>query len=527
MTYLIGGRSLQGVEIDQEEKHQDASDDYLSKSQGSSFSYLSSSSYSCSYLSSQSDKNDHTLMLRRQQLTSQVFIEQLTKVNFPQRVKTLDASRNYITELPLQLFYFKNITHLIMSCNSLTHIPPVIYKHLKHLQHLILSENEIESISKEMPLYLQELTTLILDGNRVQLLPNTINQWKKLRELRLGSEYGGNRIRCLPSLSEMHALVDLDISFNQIDTLLPGTFIGLTRLRNLNLSNNQLVHMPDSHLFQDCEALVTLDLSNNQLVKIPNHIVSDLDDLIRSHHLQLLDLSDNQLSVLSEELLDQSRQVHVILKGNPLTLYPYHQQDRNSESSRAFNQQVHTMLQAVNPVSTYIDIFQTFDLTTALQQDEQEESQNEEISDDSAPVLLYSLREIALRMLLSSNDYHTGSLLVPEHIQYDIHNKQKLCFYCQQPFFNEWINSVRLKTYHGYPSVMQQIKFCSYQCWHHYRDRLAQQALATQSQIQTQTLEYMEQHEHILEPGSFDWIMAAVMAASLQQEHADIIANQI
>jgi hypothetical protein len=99
---------------------------------------------------------------------------------------------------------------------------------------------------------------------------------------------------------------------------------------------------------------------------------------------------------------------------------------------------------------------------------------------------------------------------------------------------NEYeISAVTAKKLSRTPSVVQKIRFCCTKCWQDYRENLKQQALAAQSQInfpeqqQQDTIQYIQDHRDALEPGSIDWIVAAVSAASLQEVQADIFANAI
>lgn len=469
ITYLIGGQCLKGVE-------------YVPSDTIEEFS-SASSSLSDVYTCVEPSNMDTSKSLRRLGLSSQDLSAHLLQTD-PENLSELDASRNEITELPSQLGLFKGLTRLVLSGNSITTIPPEIYQHLAQLETMILSENQIQIIPDDMPSYLPRLASFCVDANLISYLPDTIRDWKHLREFRLGSFYGGNQIRALPeSISEMTSLVDLDVSFNQLETLLPDTFRHLPNVNCINLSHNQLTDLPDTFLFGACHKLTTIDLSDNLITNFPQMVATDL---LRLKKLELLNLSHNQLSILPTELLDQPR-IQVIIKGNPMTDQSMRQE--------------------------------------AIQSVIQGPSNSEDVTD--APFLLHSLREISLRSiaLLSSSEV---MLRIPEHLSSDL-NKTQRCPSCDQPYIREWISSAQLKSYRGHPSVVRKVRFCGTKCWQDYREILKEEAIRIQGldprQQQQDALEFVNQHT--MERGSIDWIMAAVSAASAQEEQVDILANAL
>jgi Leucine-rich repeat (LRR) protein len=525
LTYLFGGRTLEGVkEInDHEEVHNNIAYSF-------SFSSDSSIASSSALFSYATDKNNSALMLRRLGLSSEEFAHRLflEAQNDQGYFIELDASRNQVTDIPDSILYrtYLLLTHLNLSCNNLSTISSAILR-LSHLQHLNLSENHIEFIPVDMPSCLSQLLVLTLDSNQLQTLPDAIGQWHHLREFRLGSEYGGNRIGQLPNLSDMRHLTELDVSFNQINAIAPHTFDGLHRLRYLNLAHNQLRHMPT---LGSCEQLATLDLSDNQLTEIP------LGDVWRLTTLQLLNLSNNLIETLPMELLDQEMQTQVVIKGNPLASYEYNYQqqqeegDTNDDNNRVEESSSNSTSRIQQVVATS-DFSSSNELVAAVEEDNSALLSLEEIpNNNGTPILLHSLREIALRALISNNNDDTEKL-IPEHIAEDVRNQSQRCVQCLDPFIHEWVTSLQRKSYRGYASVVRQVRFCSTRCWLEYRENLEQQALALQSQVthpaqqQEEAMHYIAQYSQAMDPASVDWIMAAVMASSAQEEHADIMAN--
>lgn len=460
LTYLIGGQCLKGVE-------------YVPNDPISSISSSLSDDLCTEVEPSLTGTSKN---LKRLGLSSSEFSSQLLQANDQTTVLDLDASRNEITVLPSPLQLFTSLTRLVLSDNTISIIPPEIYQYLVQLEILILSGNQIETIPEDMPSYLPRLLSLYLDGNLIRYLPDTIGDWKQLREFRLGSFYGGNQIRELPeTLADMFSLVDLDVSFNQLENIFPDTFRNLPNINCINLSHNQLTTLPDIPLFGACHRLATIDLSDNLIRSLPPTVSTDM---LRLKRLELLNLSHNQLKILPAELLDQS-QFQVIIKGNPMI-----------------------------DQTTRDDMMHEPDVA-------------------NAPFLLHSLREISLRSiaLLSSTEV---MLRIPEHISSDL-NKQQTCPSCAQPYIREWISTAQLKSYRGHPSVVRKVRFCGTKCWQDYREILQEEAIRIQEldprQQQQDALDFINQHT--MEPGSIDWIMAAVSAASVQEERIDILANSL
>lgn len=527
-SYLKDGKTLEGVTA--------ASIDIINNE--SRFSYSSESSLStCSSMND--GQEQHQLIFRRLGISSQDFARHILKARNDHHIwYTLDASRNQITSIPSTLQRFTNLTQLNLSCNNISVIPEAILG-LDQLQQLYLSENQIDSIPEAMPICLTELMVLNLDSNRIKVLPESIGQWKRLREFRLGSEYGGNLIESLPaSVSDMQALVELDLSFNDLQTV--GTLQGLQKLKYLNLSHNRIKYLP---MFADCSQLTTLDLSDNLLQAIPYATANNVLRLMLNCQLQLLNLSNNRLDIIPTELLDQT-QTQVIIQGNPLTSHQQEiveeveeEQDGNAveepqgiiirENNTQLNQSVRNLMHTAIPMMDYHRHVE--EILSMEEEDTVTHNIHTEEDEDQTSYLLHSLREIALRAIVLEGDQLLLSE-VPEHLAEDIRENLQLCPQCHSPFLHEWVSTAQLRTYQAHRSVARQIRFCGTVCWLAYREMSQQEALAAQSEVylrqqQEDALAYIAQHRNVLEPDSFEWVMAASLAATAQEEHADLLAN--
>lgn len=517
MSYLIGGGSLEGVTFD-DDKHQIIHND-------SNLSYFSSSLSSST--TSSLDLNSSTITLRRLGLDSDQFSHSLLELHGERSWQELDASRNQMTTIPPIIERFTALTYLNLSCNHISVIPDAMYQ-LTRLQYLVLSENQITVIPEEMPHFLSDLQVLHLDDNRLTELPDTIGQWRKLRELRLGSEFGGNLIQQLPpTLSSMRSLVELDVSFNQIRVLSPTTFQQLKRLRYLNLSHNQISELPQEYMFESCQQLSTLDLSDNLLTGLSLINARDITRLMTHERLELLNLSDNQLTSIPTELLDQAHS-QVIIKGNPLA--EYHHQESSTQASVRAQVQTGTSFSEFEPLqeNTQPDEPAVVSIPPASTTAESIPAEHTS-AENNTTYLVHSLRELAIRTAISAYGQEALSQL-PPHVISEIQSALQICPQCQLPFIHEWVSTTQLKTYRGYPSVVRQVRFCKTQCWLDYRELVNQQALASSSNVnypRQRALDYVAEHPQTRDSNSFDWIMAAVIASTEQEQQTDLLANVI
>ena len=129
---------------------------------------------------------------------------------------------------------------------------------------------------------LDSLTHLALEDNQINIIPNTIGNLKRLVHFTIDR----NKITYIPPLiKNLNNLEKFNISNNELGTYEnhPGTIeenIGeLTKLNQLNLSNNQLTSLPDSM----CSLLdipgITIYIDNNSLCPAnSNACFSDLID---------------------------------------------------------------------------------------------------------------------------------------------------------------------------------------------------------------------------------------------------------
>ncbi|XP_061636292.1 PH domain leucine-rich repeat-containing protein phosphatase 1-like isoform X1 [Phyllopteryx taeniolatus] len=203
-----------------------------------------------------------------------------------QRVNSIDLSCCSLEELPTQLFYSQDLTHLYLKNNfmSLHKGIPALTRFCK-LRTLSLSNNALS----EFPLALcdlSSLTELNLSGNCLSSLPVEVGNMHNLQTLILDA----NRLNSLPvELGSLEALVYLGLSFNCF-TCIPPVMDKIRDMERLCLAGNQIsvLHMARLQWLSTRH----IDLRLNRLQSVT---MGDKQQLI---HIVQLDLRDTGLQEL-------------------------------------------------------------------------------------------------------------------------------------------------------------------------------------------------------------------------------------
>lgn len=121
-------------------------------------------------------------------------------------VYRLDLSRNKLTEIPKEIYQFKNLQELDLSKNKLTNLPS--------------------------DFIFEDLRILNLERNKLEVFPTCLCENTSIRNLFMGK----NKIEHLPEcIGNMQDLIVLDIWFNPLKDL-PESMVELRNLRTLDLS---------------------------------------------------------------------------------------------------------------------------------------------------------------------------------------------------------------------------------------------------------------------------------------------------
>lgn len=113
------------------------------------------------------------------------------------------------------------------------------------------------------------------------------------------------------------ALIDLDLSSDDIESVDNLAFAGLASLQRLDLSNNSLSDVPQD-VFAGLSSLVFLSLRDNKFESLPFYILTPIKP-----SLATLDLSWNRLVTVAGEFFHPAPQLHtILLADNRLTKLP-------------------------------------------------------------------------------------------------------------------------------------------------------------------------------------------------------------
>lgn len=210
-----------------------------------------------------------------------------------QRVNSVDLSCCSLEELPSQLFYSQDLTHLNLKNNflSLNKGVPALTRFCK-LRSLSLSNNALS----EFPLALCDITSLTelnVSGNQLSCLPPEVGTMHNLQTLLLD----GNCLSSLPAeLGSLDSLTYLGLSFNRFSSI-PSVLEKLRGLERLCLAGNQLsvLDMPSLQWLPARH----VDVRLNQLHSVA---AGDAEQLV---HIVQLDLRDTGLRDLDVRCLSK------------------------------------------------------------------------------------------------------------------------------------------------------------------------------------------------------------------------------
>ncbi|XP_075963592.1 podocan isoform X2 [Anarhichas minor] len=172
----------------------------------------------------------------------------------------------------------KKLHTLHMYNNLLERVPRGLPKRAKTLMML---HNFITEISRNDLSLLYSLTELNLSYNKLTSPKVHREAFRKLRILET-LNLSGNSLQSMP-VGLPRSLQVLEIKNNQLNSIPDGALTGMEKLQKLILSDNQLkLNSAYQGAWMELSALTTLDLSGNQL----SHIPSDLPESLEYLHLQ-------------------------------------------------------------------------------------------------------------------------------------------------------------------------------------------------------------------------------------------------
>jgi Leucine-rich repeat (LRR) protein len=186
---------------------------------------------------------------------------------------------------------------------------------LEHETRFELERKGIISINPDVFLNLRTLFDIRLSNNQISTIhPDTFINIPSLNYLSLDH----NQISVIPPVDRVKSLF---LNNNLISVLLPNIFERISlrvSLTYLNLSYNQISILPHG-IFTQLHGLEKLYLNNNQIQEVQPGIFNKQPDIFGPLYLELLDLSDNEISVIQPNSFKPSVNLEKLyLSNNPI-----------------------------------------------------------------------------------------------------------------------------------------------------------------------------------------------------------------
>ncbi|CAG0891357.1 unnamed protein product [Cyprideis torosa] len=222
-----------------------------------------------------------------------------------QHLETVSLIGNRIVTIATYAFdQLPQLRVILLRDNFIQFIEHHAFNILPLLQVLDLSGNQIKRITVDIFSGIGRLQGISLDLSRNFLshMENgpDINNVSIIHAPTINLSRNGLKDFPVDFLSHLHGLIDLDLSFNTMNTIYANASRAITTLQRINLESNSL-RLIETNAFRFVTDLQVLQLANNHLTSLP-----DISTLIS---LRLLNLSNNAFSSLPQlypplELLD-------------------------------------------------------------------------------------------------------------------------------------------------------------------------------------------------------------------------------
>ncbi|GIY10198.1 protein toll [Caerostris darwini] len=228
------------------------------------------------------------------------------------------------------------LTTLFLNDNNIQELDSYLLKNFKNLYKLCINGNHISSIPKYFFSATPRMSVLEIANNdltSVEDLFSSDEQHTGIRTLK-SVKLNGNKINSIKFESSAKSILYLDLSQNQINSVMSNDFENLTSVRKLNLSRNSLGTI-EAGSFKALSKLQSLDLSFTgikqlnksvqQMFQLEELIIDsssltsiDKDDLIGLNSLQDLSVKNNNLISVYEALQKLTNLTSLDISGNKL-----------------------------------------------------------------------------------------------------------------------------------------------------------------------------------------------------------------
>uniref|UniRef100_H0ZFQ3 Podocan n=1 Tax=Taeniopygia guttata TaxID=59729 RepID=H0ZFQ3_TAEGU len=219
----------------------------------------------------------------------------------------LDLSSNNLSQIPSGLP--RNIVLLHLEKNAIKGLKKLHTVHLynnmleripsglpRRVKTLMILHNQISEINRNDFATTYFLEELNLSYNKLTSPQIHREAFRKLRQLK-SLDLSGNNLHMVPFGFPKNLQV-LKLKENEISIIPKGTLSGMTKLRELYLSNNKLkVNSIYSRAWRELSSLQSLDMAGNQLTSIPLGLPESLEYLY---------LQNNKITTVSENAFEST-----------------------------------------------------------------------------------------------------------------------------------------------------------------------------------------------------------------------------
>ena len=225
----------------------------------------------------------------------------ILSLELPSKIKSLDASNNFLHEFPLFSIRINGTTRIRETgCQQEFDKVPVL--HTPSIQSVTLDNNDL---TRFLPKYvvdrvklcknMSQLVNVSIRRNRLENLDGLC--WS-IKRLQLSHNFiGRGWYSNSKALRDLHKLEYLDLSHNTIWWLNVGLLSKMSNLVEFRFAGNNMTSIPEN-LFSKNPKLKLVDLSSNQLANIEHPLISGLPSLNYFY------LRSNAITFFNKELID-------------------------------------------------------------------------------------------------------------------------------------------------------------------------------------------------------------------------------
>lgn len=174
---------------------------------------------------------------------------------FPQTLKQINLTHNFLVNIPKSILCLPNLTELVLAENKITNLPDF----QPSIKKIDVSSNQIESISKQS---LKFLVDILLADNKLTELPEGL-------EMEQAETFTAdrNQIKEINFTSFPSTIIAIDLSFNQIEQIPNEIFEKLPKLQSFSVDFNKITEIPTEII--NCTKLQRLSVSHNPIKELP------------------------------------------------------------------------------------------------------------------------------------------------------------------------------------------------------------------------------------------------------------------